>query len=136
MGPSRSVIPTVTLHQEFSKGSLYLPREIQHAHCCKSQSKQSYIRVKEKNDTFRGKNLFLKINLLGKGLTQGITGDRGSLDELLTTPIIGRLKATVIFFQKEAFAIALITGTLVKALLAPEFSLFLLMLYVFKIYEI
>ena len=31
-----------------------------------------------KYDTFRGKNLFLKINLLGKGLTQGISGDRGS----------------------------------------------------------
>ena len=29
-------------------------------------------------DTFRGKNLFLKIKLLGKGLTQGIRGDRGS----------------------------------------------------------
>ena len=93
-----------------------LPWEIQQAHCCKSQSKQSHVSVEgnmihprvylldnvslgrfskptvvkanqnraisvsvKKYDTFRGKNLFLKKSLLGKGLSQGTGGDRRSL---------------------------------------------------------
>ena len=43
--------------------------EIQHAHCCESQSKQSYLSVKGNMILFVAKNLFLKINLVGKGLT-------------------------------------------------------------------
>ena len=31
-----------------------------------------------RNDTFSRENAVLKINLLGKGLTQGISGDRSS----------------------------------------------------------
>ena len=32
---------------------------------------------------FEEKNLFLTINLLGKGLTQGIRGEEASLDKLV-----------------------------------------------------
>ena len=37
------------------------------------------IRDSRKYDTFRGKQAVLFINLLGKGLTQEINGDRGSI---------------------------------------------------------
>ena len=73
--------------QELFKWSLYLPylawesRFIYRTHplgdCCKSQSKQSCLIVMGKMILFRGKNLFLKINLLGKWLTQGISGNKG-----------------------------------------------------------
>ena len=37
---------------------------------------------------FAGRHLFLKINLLRKGLTQAISGDEANFDELLPQMII------------------------------------------------
>ena len=91
------------LESTLSRVDLFIERlsgEVSHAHSSKTQSKQSWSVLlyvtfphdlalllrwpstrsdsSEERDSFRGKKTVLKIKLLGKGLTQEISGDRGS----------------------------------------------------------
>ena len=75
------------LESSLSRVDLFIERlsgEVSHAHSSKTQSKQSLIEcvvlrhIPASSSPFSTLSVVLKIKLLEKGLTQEISGDRGS----------------------------------------------------------